>query len=297
MKRKVLFFIFFILSFSQKFFSQDSLSVLQINELTSKDILFRQYQEEVQLASKNQISGKAVDLNLYSYNIKPKDTFFFIASRCSIRQETLATANSIENPDSLQQKKNLVLPVQDGLFVAEKPVNTMEYLLKNQYKDELEAAPEIQIRERTFYFLANKRFTPSQRAFFLTPGFASPLENGVLTSAFGKRISPITGKWKNHKGIDLASPLGSNVYACRAGVVYRTIYSDPTYGNYIILLHSNGMQSLYAHLDTIDVKEDENVNAGSKIGTVGVSGLTTGPHLHLEIIQSGKNLDPQKYLR
>ncbi len=57
------------------------------------------------------------------------------------------------------------------------------------------------------------------------------------------------------------------------------------------------MQSLYAHLDTIDVKEDENVNAGSKIGTVGVSGLTTGPHLHLEIIQSGKNLDPQKYLR
>ena len=296
MKRRIVLFII-ILSFSQHFFPQDSLSVLQINELTSKDILFKQYQDEVQLASKNQISGKAVDLNLYSYNIKPKDTFFFIASRCCIRQETLATANSIENPDSLQQKNNIVLPVQDGLFIAEKPINTMEYLLKNQYKDELESAPKIQIRERTFYFLVNKKFTPAQRAFFLSPGFTAPLENGVLTSAFGKRLSPISGKWKNHKGIDLASPLGSNVYACRAGVVSGIFYSDPTYGNYIVLSHSNGMQSLYAHLDSIDVKENENVNAGTKIGTVGVSGLTTGPHLHLEIIQGGKNLDPQKYLR
>jgi len=118
----------------------------------------------------------------------------------------------------------------------------------------------------------------------------------VLTSAFGNRISPITGKEKFHNGIDLAAPLNSPVFACLSGTV-SAAGSDDIYGNYVIINHDNNLQSLYAHLSRYVVQKGSLVAGGSVIGYVGVTGLTTGPHLHFEVKQNGVPLDPEEFFQ
>ena len=104
----------------------------------------------------------------------------------------------------------------------------------------------------------------------------------------------ISGQELFHKGIDLAAPEGTPVYACKSGEVLSASI-DSTYGNFIILQHENNMQSVYAHLSKFAVSEGY-VRSGTVIGYVGTTGLSTGPHLHFEIRTNGKNRNPQDYL-
>ena len=111
------------------------------------------------------------------------------------------------------------------------------------------------------------------------------------------RISPISGKWKIHKGIDLAAARGSRILACREGLVKLAAKGNPVYGNYVVLKHPNGMESLYANMDLISVEKNQKVTTGQTLGTVGTTGLSTGPHLHFEISQNGSPLNPENYLK
>ncbi|MCR5606875.1 MAG: M23 family metallopeptidase, partial [Treponema sp.] len=123
-----------------------------------------------------------------------------------------------------------------------------------------------------------------------------PLAKSVLTSPFGMRNSPISGKWKMHTGIDLAAPVGSEVYACKSGKVISCVVGNATFGNYIILQHDNKMTSVYAHLSKMFVSKGQMVSKGAHIANVGLTGMTTGPHLHFEIRVNGNPQDPGKLL-
>ena len=123
-----------------------------------------------------------------------------------------------------------------------------------------------------------------------------PLSKKIVTSGFGYRVSPITGKWKFHAGIDLAAPEGTEVYACKQGKVKTAAYSD-IYGNYIVLSHNNSTTSLYAHLSQILVQKNESVATGQKIGLTGTTGASTGPHLHFEVRENGTPMDPSKMIK
>lgn len=270
-------------------------NLVQISELSSSNIIFKQYQQEVEQANKDLFLENQGQQNFYTYICKKNDSFISISARCCIRQETLASVNNIENAQSSLEGKQIVLPTHDGLFIAENPESTLEMILQNKYKKNLASYKKYKINERCFYFIPNAKFSPSERSFFLNPGFVSPLEQKIITSSFGKRISPISGKWKNHNGIDLAASYDSNVYACRSGTVLEIKKMDQVYGNCIILLHSNGFTSLYAHLSEILVEENQSLSAGHLIGKVGLTGLTTGPHLHFEIHQNGTAKNPEDY--
>ena len=95
----------------------------------------------------------------------------------------------------------------------------------------------------------------------------------------------------------MAAPIGSNIYACKSGTATTVVKMNPTYGNYVVLRHDDGMSSLYAHMNDISVTKDQKVSTGQIIGHVGTTGMSTGPHLHFEIHLNGEAQDPQKYLR
>ncbi len=110
------------------------------------------------------------------------------------------------------------------------------------------------------------------------------------------RANPFSGNVVMHQGVDLAAPEGTEVYAAADGVVTYTGF-DPIYGNYIIISHSDRWTSLYGHLQIIEAVLRTNVKSGSLIGRVGSTGQSTGPHLHFELRQDGRALNPAGKLR
>ena len=125
-----------------------------------------------------------------------------------------------------------------------------------------------------------------------------PVDCYVLSSLYGPRVHPVTGEYRNHGGIDFCADYGQNIYAAGSGKVVIANSSDSWgggYGYYVTIQHDNGLTTLYAHCSSITVTEGEYVSAGQTIGYVGSTGLSTGPHLHFEVYDGGRQ-DPEKYL-
>lgn len=127
----------------------------------------------------------------------------------------------------------------------------------------------------------------------LVPDF-SPVR-GRLTSVFGRRVHPFTGKPHMHFGLDLAAPLGNSIFATADGVVTTAGYT-PGYGFLVAIQHSNKISTLYAHAQKVYVKKGQRIKKGDLIAAVGSSGHSTGPHVHYEIVIDGKKVDPRKYI-
>ena len=117
-----------------------------------------------------------------------------------------------------------------------------------------------------------------------------------LTSPFGARFHPIRQAVVFHEGVDLAGPAGQSVYATGDGVVESTEVNFHGYGNVIVIDHGFGYKTRYAHLQEIRVAEGHVVIRGDRIGTLGSSGLSTGPHLHYEVLYRGEHVNPWNFL-
>lgn len=116
-----------------------------------------------------------------------------------------------------------------------------------------------------------------------------------VSDAYGARTDPFTGKSAFHRGLDLACAAGTAVQAVQGGVVTAAAYS-PSYGNHLRILHPDGCETRYAHLQYLYVRPGEVVQAGQTLGTVGQTGRATGAHLHLELWQQGTACDPAALL-
>lgn len=128
-----------------------------------------------------------------------------------------------------------------------------------------------------------------------TGNFAYPVK-ARITSPFGPRRHPIFGVRSMHSGIDLAAPRGTPIKASEGGIViYSGWYGG--YGRVVIVDHSKGYTTLYAHLDKIAVSVGEKLRQGDVVGYEGATGYATGPHLHFEVRQQGKPQNPMFYLR
>lgn len=115
--------------------------------------------------------------------------------------------------------------------------------------------------------------------------------NGPITSTFGMRYHPILHYNRMHKGVDIGAPSGSAIYAAADGEVISARYSS-SYGNVIILAHGSGLTTVYAHCSRISVSVGQSVRRGQRIGSVGSTGLAKGPHLHWEVYQNGRAVNP-----
>ena len=127
-------------------------------------------------------------------------------------------------------------------------------------------------------------------------GFEQPLRGFDANSPFGLRRLAGEARIRAHKGIDMAAPTGTSVFAAAEGRVLRTGYEADGYGHFIELGHPNGMTTLYGHLSRIDVARGTVITGGSRIGLVGSTGYSTGPHLHFEVRRNGIQVNPSRIL-
>ena len=125
-----------------------------------------------------------------------------------------------------------------------------------------------------------------------------PISNKDLTrtaSGWGYRIHPIYKIKKFHYGIDFTAPTGAEIYATGDGVVKEVISSRRGYGNHVVIDHGFGYATLYAHMSRFNVKKGQEVKRGDVIGFVGSTGTSTAPHLHYEVHEKGKKVNPINY--
>ncbi|MDR2477486.1 MAG: M23 family metallopeptidase [Treponema sp.] len=284
----------------------------RIGRLDGRDTLFKQYMSDVETnrkrifnREKNRESPRilAESLTIYQYIPAKGEDIFSLAARCNMPYTALASLNRLGHSSLLEAGKPFLLPSSPGLFIPAEPRSDLEHLLTSSLSSLPEAeeaaaltiALDEQDRGTVFYFYPGLEFGPTERAFFLNAGFRFPLRLFRRTSAYGIRRNPVTGNIRLHQGIDLAAPLGTDVYASGEGIVTE-IGEDSIYGIYIIIKHGESWASLYGHLQKVETTLRSLVRSGTLIGRVGSTGQSTGPHLHFELRQNGKAQDPDKYL-
>jgi murein DD-endopeptidase MepM/ murein hydrolase activator NlpD len=119
--------------------------------------------------------------------------------------------------------------------------------------------------------------------------------NGRVTCSYGARTDPFSGEGAYHTGVDMAAPAGTEVVAAADGtVVHAGWYSG--YGRLVVLDHGNRYETYYGHLSRVDVLEGQSIHRGERIGAVGSSGRSTGPHLHYEVRVGGVPVNPYRFL-
>jgi murein DD-endopeptidase MepM/ murein hydrolase activator NlpD len=123
-----------------------------------------------------------------------------------------------------------------------------------------------------------------------------PVKNGYISSGFGGRIHPISGKYKGHQGVDIPGKKGTPVNAVAAGIVVKAERSGG-YGNMVEIRHPDGYTTRYAHNQKNLVKEGELVEKGQKIALLGSTGRSTGPHVHFEVRKDEKPVNPIAFIR
>lgn len=176
------------------------------------------------------------------------------------------------------------------------PENTMDIAgyQPPPYMDLLEQlARDIEDREQQLgvleTLLADRKM---QRDVFLA---GRPVKKGWMSSRFGRRTDPITGKQAWHNGVDFAGKDGADVIAVAAGVV---VYAGPRsgYGKMVEINHGSGYSTRYGHHKELTVKAGDIVRKGEVIGLMGSSGRSTGPHVHFEVFKNGRIVDPSSYI-
>jgi murein DD-endopeptidase MepM/ murein hydrolase activator NlpD len=234
-------------------------------------------------------------LRLLEYNIEKGDTLWSISRKYEVDPDSIISCNVFSNVHAIQQGDTILIPNLRGIFV-----NVGEGDTIFQYSTTYRVAPDFIMEVNNLrtneltpgmkIFLPDVRFSNMERAYALGEAFSKPVR-GRLTSRYGYRRDPFTGKRSFHRGIDLANRVGSRVYAAQGG---RVIYSGPRYGygHAVIIEHRFGYKTLYGHLDQIDVRRKQYVKSGQVIGAVGNSGRSTGPHVHFEIWHKNRTIDP-----
>ena len=218
-----------------------------------------------------------------------------IALRDQIEQDKaeLETARQEQQDAKAEQEA-----AQANLQAQESEVDALLSQISNQ-EDELEAR-EAQLRAAsdaaTAEIAAAERELAAQIANVPSEsGFLWPLPGRYnLSSLFGSRKHPITGKANNHTGIDIPASSGTSILAAKSGVVTTSTYNN-SYGNYVVVSHSDGTSTLYAHMVRRNCSKGDTVSQGQVIGYVGTTGSSTGNHLHFEVRVNGSRVDPINY--
>ncbi len=284
----------------------------EIRELNGGDLLFRQLQEDVQAFYRFTArqpaarrgggppgAGLEADrlpaLKLFTYRPRPQDDLFSLAARLNLTYDTLCSLNGLDHPQALRQRRTVLVSNRPGVFVSRQPEGDFQQILFHLRSGRWREAQPLQIQRaggpKPFLFFPGEYLHEVERAYFLQVLFRFPVRAGDLSSGYGMREDPFTGRPHFHDGIDIVAPPGSEVLAARGGVA-ASVGTDPVLGNFIQLHHEGGYVTVYGHLEHIRVSLKDKVTSGMIIGTVGSTGLSTGPHLHFAIRRQGGSQNP-----
>lgn len=234
-----------------------------------------------------------------TYTVKSGDTISGISKKFGLNNiSTIIAVNKIENVRALNAGKKLRIPSADGLLYKVVSGDTVEKVAK-KYEIEIADLLDVNDLDTEVLTVGMELFIPGAKLdkdvlrSAMGDTFINPLKTNAwrLTSRCGWRADPFTGVKQYHPGLDMAINQGTPIYAALSGKVVACGWSN-VYGNYAIIDHGNGYQSLYGHMYKKLCKLNQEVTTGTKIGLVGTTGYSTGPHLHFTVYKNGKVVDP-----
>ena len=235
-----------------------------------------------------------------NYKVKKGDSVSKIAAVFSISMDAIIASNSITNARNLKEGDVLRIPNMDGIPYAVKNGDSLSGISQSMGVP-LEAILDANDIQNDKIYAGMNLFIPGARMkredlkMVLGEQFIYPLKGARLSSPFGWREDPFTGVRSYHAAVDLAAPQGTLVKAAMDGKISAMGYNG-TYGNYIIISHPGGFQTMYAHLSNFTAKKGDQVNQGVQIGNVGSTGYSTGPHLHFAVFKNGRAVNPLDFL-
>jgi murein DD-endopeptidase MepM/ murein hydrolase activator NlpD len=176
-----------------------------------------------------------------------------------------ANLEDYDNSDLMIQTTQKLDQLRQQMYIQSKSYDELDKLIKNK-KDLLASIPSIQP-------IANRQLTR-------------------IASGFGMRIDPIYKVPIFHSGLDFVAPTGTPIHATGDGVIEEVNGGQSGYGNYVMIKHGFGYETLYGHMSHVNVRVGQKVNRGDVIGFVGSTGRSTGPHCHYEVIKDGHKINP-----
>jgi murein DD-endopeptidase MepM/ murein hydrolase activator NlpD len=237
------------------------------------------------------------------YTVQSGDSVSRIAIQNGVSMDAIIALNNLSHANFLSVGRVIKIPNMDGVPYVVKKGDTYESIARAMNTPLFIIADANDVQSMDDIAPGRTLFIPgarmSREAFRMALGdyFIWPLKNHRITSPYGWRTDPVTGKGRRvHEGIDLSASTGATIKAAVDGRVVA-VSIDPVYGKYVILSHSNGLQTLYAHMSAFAVKEGNYVYQGAKIGEVGATGYVTGAHLHFGVYKNGKSVNPLIYLK
>lgn len=237
------------------------------------------------------------------YKVRSGDTIDSIGRKFGLRNfSTLITVNNISNVRVLRSGQVLRVPSMDGMIHTVVKGDTINSI-SAKYGIELRDLIDVNDLDSEIISTGQELFIPGAGLdkFSLLKAmgelFLYPIKTKYrLTSPYAMRNNPVTGVYSHHTGIDLACPTGTPIYSALSGTVVFTGTSN-VYGHYVIVKHHDGYQTLYAHMSKILAKKGQFVDQNTKLGLVGSTGQSTGPHLHFSVYKNGKLMDPMSVLK
>lgn len=246
-----------------------------------------------------QNAGLYPELTYSSYRIRKGDMIGVIAERFGLTQDTLISINNIRQTRRIQIGEYIKVPSMPGiLYTTKKDGETAASVAEKYQVSAQKTAAVNHLHEQGSLAAGTSLFVPDAFMDWVTRQeingdlFRRPLRaRYYVSSSFGWRRSPFTGKRTFHNGVDMASPAWTPVYAALAGTVTAAGFHS-VYGNYVIVTHHSGYRTLYGHMVGIKARKGQSVDTRTVLGWVGTTGLSTGPHLHFSVFKYGSAVNP-----
>lgn len=235
----------------------------------------------------------------FTYKVAPGDTASGIAEKFGVSTDTVLTANDVSDPDALQVGDELTILPVSGVVHTITDGDTLVDLAAMYGVSAESIATYNALADPLALQLGAKLVVPGGK--IQVTRLSGSSRGGARPGATGSfrwpTVGPITTYFGGgHRGIDIAAPAGVPVYVTDGGIVVTALKLNYDYGYHLIIDHGNGYRTVYAHLSAFYVDYGEKVSRGDRIGAVGSTGLSTGPHLHFEVWENGVKVDPLNYL-
>ncbi|MCL2211511.1 MAG: peptidoglycan DD-metalloendopeptidase family protein [Treponema sp.] len=242
----------------------------------------------------NNPHGSLVTFDWQQYIVQKGDSVSGIAKKFDVSVGAIIASNNISNARRLQEGTTLRIPNIDGIPYQVKKGDSLSKI-STSFNVDLDVILDINdiksdnIKVGETFFIPGARMNDIDLKMSLGELFTFPLQSRYITSRYGMRKDPFTGVLQFHGGVDFRANTGTTVMASLDGTV-SVISENWLYGKYIIMSHGNGYKSIYGHLNAYSVKQGDKVARGRKIGEVGNTGYSTGPHLHFGIFDKNNRL-------
>ena len=311
----------------EKDFDDYELGLVSMNFAEEVEIV-EVYLDDSQLTGVEQAADEVIKEQEVSavYEVVSGDTLSEIAIKTNIPMEQIVAMN-----DSLEDVNSTIRVGQELIITIPEPELSVEHE-QEMYYEEIYDAPIQYVYNDNWYTTQTKTLQEPSAGFRkvvavvsykndketgreilkeevvmeavpklvekgtkIPPSYVKPISGGRLTSGFGKRKAPTKGASTYHKGVDWAVPKGTTVVASCGGTVAKAGWGSG-YGYVVYINHEDGRQTRYGHLSKVLVSVGQKVSQGDKIALSGNTGVSTGPHLHFEILINGKQVNPLNYL-